>query len=199
MFSSHSFGQCYVKLQGYSEASCWEVRGTLVSTGRENKHIFSTLRQKVLRLCKLLFYTNIPRGICSKGFWNKINTLHIYRYSYTHDFPFVGLPHENVCYQKKFRTLSNTQKQILGCGKFCVPDFFFFFVGKTRNSEMICLKILLPNLSAGRKAVSQRREYTFPLCLLCLGVYISNSMFLYVKCWQPLLWLCTPHLQTIWL
>lgn len=75
----------YVFLQFFWAVSCrivglfWSLLWSpwdSVSTERETKHILSTLRQKVLCLCKLLFYIKIPCDICSKGFWNKINTLH---------------------------------------------------------------------------------------------------------------------------
>lgn len=61
-----------------------------LSTGRENKHILSPLRQKVLRLCKLLFCIKIPCGICSKGFWNKINMLHTTGILISMIFPFLA-------------------------------------------------------------------------------------------------------------
>lgn len=132
-----------------------------VFTRRENKH---TLRQNALCLCKLLLYIKIPCGICSKGFWSKMFMFTHYRYSQTQDFPFITLSQENVDSQKKFRTSSSTQKYILGCSKFWVPDYFILiFFGKKRSSEVWKYYLLISLQREKQHVRDDRKCLCFPV------------------------------------
>lgn len=91
----------------------------------------------------------------SKGFWNKMNMLQLHTTPHIRDFPVVGQSHENLLSEETSsirRTPTRGSKDILGCSKFCIPDIFVF--EKTCDSEVTCLKIVLSNLSAERKASS---------------------------------------------
>lgn len=113
-------------------------------------------------LCKLSFYIKIPCGICSKGFWNKRNTLHttsiltsmlLQLLTYLMK---ISLIRRNLEHRVVYRNIPlnavNSASQIFG--------------EKKHNSEVICLNILLSNLCREKSSKANKRINVYTLLAL---------------------------------